>query len=44
MSKTHYLLSVWADDPLTEIWVGDTDHHFVCKATGWLNERLEPGT
>ncbi len=44
MSQTHYQLSVWADDPLTVIWVGDDSGNFVCKATGWLNERLEPGT
>lgn len=44
MSQTHYWLSIWADDMLAEIWVGDDSGNYVAKDVGWFNERLEPGT
>jgi hypothetical protein len=42
MNRTYHSLTILADHPETEIWVGDAEGHFVQKGIGNMSTRLLP--
>ncbi len=41
--QIYYSITIEANSPDTEIWLGDDDGHFVQKETGCLNSSVMPG-